>query len=115
MAFAGGTRWTRSATTPASAYTGLVTTQIYNAAALVDTTTDPRRLLAKACYDNLGQTTMTIEAYADSTPTDNTNKTVEYAYDGDNRASAHRWEEWGDWRLRLQPYIPRLSQDSAMT
>lgn len=38
--------------------------------------------MAKTEYDNLGRTVKTIDAYTDGTPTDSTNQTTEYAYDG---------------------------------
>lgn len=49
----------------------------------VDTTTDPRGIVSKRFYDNLGQVTKTVEAYDGGAITNNTNKTTEFTYDGD--------------------------------
>ncbi len=46
-------------------------------------TTDPRGIVTNDYYDSLGRVTMTIEDYTNGTPTNNTNKTTEYTYDGD--------------------------------
>src|SRR5205823_4717469 len=78
----GGGAWARPGSVPARSDTVLVTTQAYNAAGWVETTTDPRGIISKQFYDNLGQLTKTIEAYTDGVPTDSTNKTTEYTYDG---------------------------------
>jgi len=67
---------------PARSDTVLVTSSAYNAAGWVETTTDPRGLLAKTYYDNLGRTTKTIENYVDGTPSNSDDKTTEYTYDG---------------------------------
>jgi RHS repeat-associated protein len=78
----GGTAYTRPGTAPSASDTVLVTLTTYNAAGWVDTVTDPRGINQKTLYDNLGRTTKSIEDYTDGTPTNNTNKTTEYTYDG---------------------------------
>jgi RHS repeat-associated protein len=56
----------------------------FTAAGFLDTTTDPRGIVQKNYYDNLGRMTKTIQDYTDGTPTNNTNKTTEYTFDGNN-------------------------------
>jgi RHS repeat-associated protein len=80
----GGVSYTRPSTVPAPSDTVLVSSIAYNAGGLVDTVTDPRGIVQKTLYDNLGRTTKTIEAYTNGTPTNNTDKTTEYTYDGSN-------------------------------
>ncbi len=79
----GGTAYTRPSTAPSSSTTVLVTLTAYNAAGLVDTITDPRGIVTKEYEDNLGRVTKTIEDYTDGTPTNSSNKTTEFTYDGD--------------------------------
>ncbi len=79
----GGTAYTRPSSPPARSDTVLVVSTAYNDAGWVDSTTDPRAIVQKNFYDNLGRTTKTIEAYTDGTPTNNTNKTTEYTFDAD--------------------------------
>src|SRR5439155_10884310 len=43
-----------------------------------------RGIIQKNYYDNLGRVTKTIQDYTDGTPTNNTNKTTEFTYDGDS-------------------------------
>jgi RHS repeat-associated protein len=78
----GGAAYTRPSTVPNPSDTVLVTSTTYNAAGWVDTVTDPRGINRKAVYDSLGRQTRIIEAYTDGTPTNNTNRTSEYTYDG---------------------------------
>jgi YD repeat-containing protein len=80
----GGTAYTRPSSPPTGSDTVLVTSLAYTAAGWVDTTTDPRGIIQKNYLDNLGRITKTIAAYTDGTPTNNTNKTTEYTYDGNN-------------------------------
>jgi YD repeat-containing protein len=79
----GGSAYTRPSSVPTGSATVLVSSTAYNAAGWVDTTTDPRGIVTKDYYDNLGRVTKTIEDYTDGTVTNNTNKTTEYTYDGD--------------------------------
>ena len=79
----GGSAWTRPSTVPTSSDTVLVTSTTYNSMGMTDAVTDPRGVVAKTFYDNLGRTTSSIAAYTDGTPTSSTNQTTRYTYDGD--------------------------------
>jgi RHS repeat-associated protein len=79
-----GSAYTRPGTVPSRSDTVLVTSQTYNSAGWVATTTDPRGIVNDIFYDNLGRTTKTIEAYVDGTPDGGSDKTTEYTYDGSN-------------------------------
>ena len=79
----GGSSYTRPSSVPTDSATVLVTSYTYNAAGYVDTTTDPRGIVEKEYYDNLGRVTKDIQDYTDGTVTNDTNKTTEYTYDGD--------------------------------
>jgi RHS repeat-associated protein len=79
----GGTAYSRPATPPAASDTVLLTTWSYNAAGWLDTTTDPRGIVHKDLYDNLGQVTKSIDAYTGGSPTNSSDKTTEFGYDGD--------------------------------
>ncbi len=79
----GGSAYTRPSTVPSDSATVLVTLMAYNVAGYVDTTTDPRGIVTKQYEDNLGRVTKTIEDYTDGTPTNSSNKTTEFTYDGD--------------------------------
>ena len=79
----GGSSYTRPSSVPTDSATVLVTSYTYNAAGYVDTTTDPRGIVEKEYYDNLGRVTKDIQDYTDGTVTDDSNKTTEYTYDGD--------------------------------
>src|SRR5437667_2308846 len=78
----GGSAYTRPASPPSPSDTVLVTSLAYTAAGFLDSTTDPRGIVEKNYYDNLGRVTKTIQDYTDGTPTNNTNKTTEFTYDG---------------------------------
>jgi YD repeat-containing protein len=80
----GGTAYTRPSTPPSPSDTVLVTSYAYTLAGFLDSTTDPRGIVQKNYYDNLGRVTKTIQDYTDGNPTNNTNKTTEFTYDGDN-------------------------------
>ncbi|MFL5245944.1 MAG: RHS repeat domain-containing protein [Gemmataceae bacterium] len=90
-----GSAWTRPATIPSASDTALVNLVTYNAAGWVDTTTDPRGVAAKDLYDNLGRTIKTIEAYDGGSQTTTTNKTTEFAYDGDNHLTSLQADQPG--------------------
>ncbi len=45
--------------------------------------TDPRGIVTQTTYDNLGRTTKTIDDYTNGTPTNSSNQTTEYTYDGE--------------------------------
>src|SRR5260370_14851714 len=53
----GGTAYTRPSSVPSASDTVLVSLTNYNGAGWVDSTTDPRGLVAKNLYDALGRTT----------------------------------------------------------
>src|SRR5262245_62686070 len=57
-----GTAYTRPGSVPSRSDTVLVSSQAYNSAGWVATTTDPRGIVNDVFYDNLGRTTKTIEA-----------------------------------------------------
>src|SRR5207247_1577331 len=78
----GGSSYTRPSSAPSRSDTVLVTSVAYNAAGWAETTTDPRGLVGKTYYDNLGRVTKTIENYVDGTPSNGDDKTTEYTYDG---------------------------------
>ncbi len=80
----GGTPWTLPGSVPSRSDTVLVSSTTYNSAGEVATVTDPRGIVAETLYDALGRTTETIADYTTGTPTDSSNQTVTYAYDGDN-------------------------------
>jgi RHS repeat-associated protein len=79
-----GSSYTRPSSVPSRSDTVLVTSQTYNTAGWVSTSTDPRGIESRISYDNLGRTTKTIEAYADGTPDGASDKTNEFTYDGSN-------------------------------
>jgi hypothetical protein len=80
----GGSAWTRPGSVPTRSDTVLVTSMTYNDEGLLDTTTDPRAIVSKTFYDNLGRTTKTVGAYTGAAPSNTSDQTVEYGYDGDN-------------------------------
>jgi RHS repeat-associated protein len=80
----GGSAWTMPSSVPSRSDTVLVTSQTYTAAGWVQDTTDPRGIVTRDIYDNLGRVTQTIEAYDGGSETASTNKTTDYSYDGSN-------------------------------
>jgi RHS repeat-associated protein len=83
----GGTAWTRPGTVPTRSDTALVTSQAYNAAGWVESTTDPRGIVSKTYYDNLGRTTKTIANYVDGLVGDDNDITTEYTYNAVGQTS----------------------------
>jgi RHS repeat-associated protein len=81
----GGTVYVRPDSVPAGSDTVLVTHTDYDSAGRVRAVTDPRGLVTRTTYDLLGRTVQTIAAFTgDGTPTENTNQTTAYTYDGAN-------------------------------
>jgi uncharacterized protein RhaS with RHS repeats len=80
----GGSAWTRPSTPDARDADHLVTSATYNDQGLPEMVTDPNGLVTKTIYDLLGRQTRVIADYTDGTPTDSSNQTADYAYDGDN-------------------------------
>jgi hypothetical protein len=76
----GGSAYTRPGSAPSRSDAVLVTEYGYNAAGWVETVTDPRALVGKTYYDNLGRTTKTIENYVNGTVSDADDKTTEFTY-----------------------------------
>ncbi|HUO09004.1 MAG TPA: RHS repeat-associated core domain-containing protein [Phycisphaerae bacterium] len=69
-------------TIPTSSDTVLVTSTCYNPAGWTDKVTDPKGISTKTSYDVAGRVTQTTEDYTDGTPTNSTNRTTTYTYDG---------------------------------
>jgi RHS repeat-associated protein len=110
----GGTAWTRPATAPAPSDTVLVTQYAYNAAGWQDTVTDPRGLVSKSFYDNLGQVTKAVEAYDGGAQTNTTNKTTEFTYDGDGNLLTLQADQPGGAFQRTQ-YVYGVTTASGST
>src|SRR5262249_1761404 len=70
----GGSAYTRPSSVPSRSDTVLVSSLGYNSAGWVESSTDPRGIVSKQYYDNLGRTTKTIQAYVDGTPSTNDDK-----------------------------------------
>ena len=79
----GGVAWTRPDDVPDRSDTVLVTSTIYNDAGWPEDEIDPRGIDTRTYYDNLGRAVITISGYTDGTPTDDSDATTEYTYDGD--------------------------------
>jgi RHS repeat-associated protein len=80
----GGTAYVRPASPPARSDSVLVTSYEYNGAGWVEDTVDPRGIDTRTEYDGLGRTTRTIQNYTDGVPTNSSNRTTAYTYDGDD-------------------------------
>jgi RHS repeat-associated protein len=78
----GGSAYTRTSTIPTSTDSTLVSSTAYGANGMPSITTDPRGIEALTEYNLLGETTETIAAYTDGTPTADTNQATLYTYDG---------------------------------
>ena len=79
-----GSSWTRPASAPTSSASLLVTTYTYDAAGNLSTVIDPLGIVTANSYDALNRQTKVISDHSNGTPTDNSNQTTTYAYDGDN-------------------------------
>jgi RHS repeat-associated protein len=79
----GGTAWTRPSSPDSSDATHLVTTYGYDAAGNQDTVTDPAGIVTQTYFDALGRQTEVIDDYTNGVPTDSSNQTTAYTYDGD--------------------------------
>jgi RHS repeat-associated protein len=62
----------------------MLTQTEYDAAGWVQSSIDPKGIDTQSSYDLLGRTIQTIADYTDGTPTDSSNQTTDYTYDGDN-------------------------------
>src|SRR5262249_40636420 len=80
----GGTAYTRPSTVPDRSDTVLVTSQTYNAAGWIEDVIDPRGLVTRTLYDNLGRTSETIANYVSGVPSDAADQTTAYGYDGND-------------------------------
>jgi RHS repeat-associated protein len=80
----GGAAHTRPSTPPAPSDTVLEMQDVYDAAGRLEDVIDPRGLDTRMFYDALGRKTETIGDYTDGTPTNSSNYTTQYTYDGDN-------------------------------
>jgi YD repeat-containing protein len=79
----GGGAYTRPATVPVRSDTVLVAHADYNAAGWAQMVTDPRGLVTQVSYDLRHRVTQKVENFSgDGTPTDSTNRTTTYTYDG---------------------------------
>jgi RHS repeat-associated protein len=76
----GGSAYTRPSSVPSPSDTTLVTSYGYNAAGWVSDETDPLGILNKTYYDAAGRVTKTIQDYTTGTPSNSSDKTVEYTY-----------------------------------
>jgi RHS repeat-associated protein len=84
----GGAAWTRPSAAPSRSADDLVTSYTYNAAGEVGTATDPSGLVTKYSYNPLGETTQVIADYTNGVPTDSSNQTTDYTYDGDGNVTS---------------------------
>ena len=83
----GGSSYTRPGTVPSRSDTVLVTSYAYAASGLLQDVTDPKGLVTRNTYDNLGRVTKTVEDYTNGTVTDTSNKTTDFTYNSVGRTS----------------------------
>jgi len=75
-----GASYSWTSTIPGRSDTALVTSYGYDSAGHLESVIDPRAIESKQYHDAMGRVSKTIEAYTNGTPTDTTDKTVEYTY-----------------------------------
>jgi RHS repeat-associated protein len=80
----GGSAYTRPSSVPSPSDTVLVTTTAYTPAGFVDSVTDPRGIVTKNYFDNLGRTTKTVENYTGNPETASSDVATEFTYNGDD-------------------------------
>lgn len=73
---------------PARSDTALVTGYAYDDAGWLSLMTDPKAIVTAYTFDALDRLTQTIENFTDGTPTDSSNRTTDYTYDGDGNLSS---------------------------
>jgi YD repeat-containing protein len=111
----GGTAWTRPATLPTPSDTALVTSVAYNPSGWVQDVTDPKGIVNRSYYDNLGRVTKSIQDYTDGTVTNETNATTEYTYDGnDNLLSVQADQPGGTYQKTAYVYAATTAGGSAV-
>ncbi len=82
-----GSTYSRPSTVPSRSNTALVTSYAYAASGLLQEVTDPKGLVTRNTYDNLGRVTKLVENYTNGTVTDTSNKTTDFAYNSVGRTS----------------------------
>ena len=80
----GGVAYTRPATPPAATDAALVGLYEYDTAGRFANSTDPRGIVARTLYDDLGRRTRTIANATGGAPGSSTDVTTNYTYDGNS-------------------------------
>lgn len=80
----GGSVYSRPSSVPTGSPTLLVTQTAYNVQGLPYQVTDPRGIITLTTYDMLGRATQVIAASDGGSPTNTTDQTTNYTYDGDD-------------------------------
>jgi RHS repeat-associated protein len=116
----GGQPYPRPGSVPNPDDLTLVSRYDYNPAGWLETTTDPRtiqgqNLRSKNFYDNLGRVTKTVEAFTNGTPTNATDKTTEYTYDGGNHVRSVTARLPGAVQTTAYVYAARRDTGSAVS